>query len=653
MPFYKYEHIPGIDWLGSDMDSNLSVRQLGSVAAQFGKRRVLTESFGCCGWDVTPAELKKIAGFQYVNGVNVMCHHLIPYCSQGQRKYDHPPHFNKNNPWIKEHFTDFNDYLSKLGTLLSKGEEYVDVAILHPIRSAYFDFKRHGEEFGVLELDKQLQRTVRAFSSRGIAYHFLDETLLEEHGFTDGNIIGCGACGYTYLVLPEGIATMGKSTERLLRKYVEAGGKVLIMGQKPSYLEGETYEYTYLKNNCTLEEIMQAQPFQVEDIGTELYCTYRRLDDRPVLVVQNASGDKAFTQTFHFEDGSSQTVTVYQNDTVVLFPTAASQVKEKKLQEYEFAFQKAEVSFDNNFFTMDTVRYSKDGTNYSKPILVKRLFHQLLEERYMGRLWLKYDFQVQIIPKELMILAEKTDSWSYALNGVEIRLEERYENEPSLYMMDVTSLVRIGLNSFEMTLHWHQSEVTYYTLFGENVTESLKNCIVYDTELEPVYLMGKFGVYSAEQFECMDNETVCGHDFYIGSIPNRISEPVLEGLPFMRGHFNLHQKVLFPRKDILLCLAGRYLTAKVWINEQYAGELFFERRLDISAYVIEGENDVVVEFTAGNRNTFGPFHSELIETYVSPAMFTECTLPNYQSGVPRYKFKRFYKEDENQKCYYQ
>ena len=64
MPFYEYEHIPGIDWLGMDTDNELSPRQLGSAARQLGKRQTLTETFGCCGWNVSPADLRRIAGFQ-------------------------------------------------------------------------------------------------------------------------------------------------------------------------------------------------------------------------------------------------------------------------------------------------------------------------------------------------------------------------------------------------------------------------------------------------------------------------------------------------------------------------------------------------------------------------------------------------------------
>ena len=214
MPFYEYETIPGIDWLGADTNNELSPRQLGSAARQLGKKQTLTETFGCCGWNISPADLHRIAGFQYACGANLMCHHLIPYTEHGQRKRDYPAHFNPINPWVPTHFKDFNDYFARLGYLLAESEEPVNVAMLHPMRSAYFDYKRGTVDIPESHLDPSLRKACRTLSSRGIAYHFLDETLLEKYGFVDGDSIGCGACKYTYLVLPKILTMSAVSTPR-------------------------------------------------------------------------------------------------------------------------------------------------------------------------------------------------------------------------------------------------------------------------------------------------------------------------------------------------------------------------------------------------------------------------------------------------------
>ncbi|MBO5070148.1 MAG: hypothetical protein J6C37_07280 [Roseburia sp.] len=667
MPFYEYEHIPGIDWLGAGTDNELAARQLGSAARQLGKKQMLTETFGCCGWDISPSELRRVAGFQYACGVNLMCHHLVPYSEHGQRKRDYPAHYHPVNPWVKEHFKDFNDYFSRLGMLLADGEEPVNVAMLHPIRSAYFDYKRDQEStgFAVRELDEKLHEACRILSSRGIAYHFLDETLLETHGFVDGDSIGCGQCSYQYLVLPR-ILTMGAHTEKLIRRFVEGGGKVLLLDGKPEYLEGKPQDYSYLSSNCSLEEIVQAQPFAVENADTDIYCAYRKLDDTSFLFIQNASNCNAYTQTFRFMQNSFEccgeeirsflaldpltletkqmplTVTLPENGALLLIPSTEAAPAQKALQEYELQFADATVEFDTNFLTLDMVRYSKDGENYSEPLLRNKLFHQLLEERYEGALWLKYDFEIQTVPETLTLLAEKGDATRFYINGQPLDFAKACEDEPTLWMADISALVQEGWNNYEVVLPWHQSEETYYALFGEGVTESLRNCIAYDSEIEDVYLAGKFGVYSHSDYEDYDSSTVCGHDFYIGAVPAKVSEPTIEGLPFFRGKLTLRQNVVLADANTLLKVKGRYQTAGIHVNGQYAGELFFEHQLDISPYAKQGENKIEVEFTIGNRNLLGPFHFAGSEAGVGPGTFEAHNLPDSKDGHARYKLFRLY-----------
>ena len=247
MPFYEFEHIPGIDYLGRNLTSELAAKQVSSVASQLGKKQVLTETYACCGWDVTPQELKLIAETQYVAGVNLMCQHYVPYSDYGERKRDYPAHYFKGNPWVNKNFKEFNDYFSVLGEILAESEEIVNVGILHPIRSVYFDYKRFPETdyFGVEDIEIPFMGLIEEFSQRQIPHHYIDETILEKYGRVEGTKLIVGQCAYEYIVLPK-IYTMDKSTEKLLRAFVNAGGKVLLWDEKPCYLEGETYDYEYL-----------------------------------------------------------------------------------------------------------------------------------------------------------------------------------------------------------------------------------------------------------------------------------------------------------------------------------------------------------------------------------------------------------------------
>lgn len=657
MPFYEYEHMPGIDWLGIITDNELAPRQVGSAARQLGKKQILTETFGCCGWDVAPDELRRIAGFQYACGVNRICHHLVPYSERGQRKRDYPAHFHPVNPWVEEHMKEFNDYFSKLGYLLGEGNEPIQVAVLHPIRSAYFDYKRGVEDyengFQIQEFDDKFLKQCREISARGIGYHFLDETLLEKHGFVEEKRIGCGKCTYQYLILPS-IKTMGEHTEKLLRKYVESGGKILLLDSKPQYIEGHRYDYPYLYSNCTMEEIQKAQPFYMRETNTELYCTYREFGEHRFIYVQNGSRKKTYTQEFVFSDGTKSfleldlmtmqwnavelEVTFKENEAKLLFLSDEKIVPKKKPFEFEWNFKEAEVSFERNYMTIEKVRYSKDGENFSKPIPTRVLFRQMLQEQYKGRLWLAYDFDIDIMPEYLELLAEKEQYREYTINGEDITFSKPTVTEPSLWRADITSVVRKGTNRFQVQIDWYQTEKTYYALFGENITENLRNCVTYNSEIEAVYLVGKFGVYSKNGFEINDEESVCAEEFVIGEIPRYVSELTTEGFPFFRGKITLKQNVRFERTDILLNVKGRYTAAEVRVNQELAGTILFGTRLDISSYVKLGENEIEITFIIGNRNLLGPFHYKEKEEWIGPHTFEEQTIKD--------KFYRFYTEEE-------
>ena len=607
MPFYEYEHIPGIDWLGMDTNNELSPRQLGSAARQLGKRQTLTETFGCCGWNASPADLRRIAGFQYACGANLMCQHLIPYSEHGQRKRDYPAHFNPINPWVQDRFKEFNDYFSRLGYLLAESDEPVNVAMLHPMRSAYFTYKR-GDVRDVFipdsDLDPDLFKACRTLSSRGIAYHFLDETLLERHGFTDGDKIGCGQCRYTYLVLPK-MRTMGEHTEKLLRKFVENGGKLLLLDGIPGYLEGQPFDYSYLQGNCTLADIENDQPFTVSNTDTELYSTYRIFEGKPYLFVQNASAKDRYTQTFTFRDGSRSflavdpitmqtkplplTVTLEKNEALLLTTSDASAPEIKEKSRLKLRFENAKAELGNNFLTMDTLRWSEDGENFSQPMLCGELTQLLLKRRYEGKIWLRYEFDIQDVPEKMHLLMEKAEG-IHRVNGHIISFDRNLPEEKCVMIANISPYIQPGENRFETELHWHQSEETYYALFGDDVTENMLHCIVYDSEIEAVYLAGHFGVGSYAEFEPYDGEFLLGHSFRITKAPETVTEPVTDGLPFFRGDLTLTQTVNLSETDLILELPGDYLTAKVHVNGRYAGEFCYNGTLDISDFTVLGDN---------------------------------------------------------------
>ncbi len=635
MPFYEYEHIPGIDYLGGWIGGEIAPKQVSSVAAQLGRRQVITETYGCCGWDVNPIELKRVAECQYVSGVNLMCQHLLPYSEYGQRKRDYPAHYSEINPWVNKSFAEFNGYFSYLGKLLAESDEPVFVGVLHPIRSAYFDYKFSPSEnwHGLGDiLEKPFERLTSELCKKGILHHYIDETLLEKYGKAHNGVIYLGKCAYKYLVIPK-IFTMDKSTEAILRKFVSDGGRVILYDGKPEYLEGEPYDYSYLETNATYEEILSEQPYTVK-ASEDVRATYRiDKDGREFIYAVNLGNETDVT--FTVKNGTSfssydilkdeyrempLTVHFDRDESFILY------VSDKKCDtpptlsplrlDGEFTVShKAE-----NFLTLDMIRYSKDGVSYSEPIHHMGILDILLKERYFGKLYLKYEFYVDELPEKCILLAEE-DRPIVKINDTGVDKIGVWEYERSIYKYDIAGYIVKGKNEIVIGLDYSQSEDVYYALFGENVTESLKNCLAYTTNIEPVYIMGDFGVYGAFT-EGKRSDVLLGNNFRIGKQKTKISSLIEDGFPFFSGDIALEKTVFVDSTDRELVIDGRFQIIDVFVNGQYIDRMMFSRRLDISKYLKAGENEIKLVLTVSRRNLFGPFHTIWEEPgFVGPDTF--------------------------------
>ena len=224
MPQYQYYHIPGMDWLGRHIKPVTAPVQVASVCAQTGKKQVLSETFALCGWNVKFEELKWIYQWQMVHGINLLCQHLESYSLKGIRKRDYPASLFRHQPWWND-YRQFNDYVSRLGVLLSEGEIRTDVLILHGQSSAWLSFA--GEH------NKAMDRYFDSFNQLSelldaahINYHYGDETMIAMHGAVTGDKFIIGRQRYSVLVMPQ-MKNFSPEVYARVQQFVAAGGKVL------------------------------------------------------------------------------------------------------------------------------------------------------------------------------------------------------------------------------------------------------------------------------------------------------------------------------------------------------------------------------------------------------------------------------------------
>ncbi|MEW4370152.1 glycosyl hydrolase [Paenibacillus kandeliae] len=236
MASYEYMQTPGIDWLGRFIDNPLTPKQASSVAHQLGQKFVLSETFGCSGWNVSFADLKWIAEWQYVHGINLMCQHLEGYSMRGIRKRDYPPSLYYQQPWWSD-YSRFNDYFSRLSLLLSESTPQHDILLLHPIRSAWLVYNNRTYEEG-----ERLNRDFVAVSEWLCGLHYGhdygSESIIDGHGHVQQGEFVIGQSSYRTVILPP-MLTISSYTLDLLLQLLEQGGQVLALGTLPSSVEGK------------------------------------------------------------------------------------------------------------------------------------------------------------------------------------------------------------------------------------------------------------------------------------------------------------------------------------------------------------------------------------------------------------------------------
>lgn len=620
MPFYEYQTMPGIDHLGRGINSPAKPKQVSSVAKQLGKKRVLTETFAGCGWDVFPKTLKRIAEWQYVNGVNVMCHHLLPYSERGNRKRDYPAHFSWANPWVRKNIKSFNDYFARLGYLLGESDELVNVAIFCPIRSVYLEYKRDNLDKGSKVNASYLDLTLE-LAKMHVPYHLLDETIMAKHAKVENGKLIVGKKSYGYVVFPETL-TLDKKTAELFEEFFRQGGKLLFTEKAPTYIEAQPHEYQF-RTNTDFEEIIKAQEYFVDDVHTEVQATIREIDGVKFIFAVNLSDKNPQTLTFNGDFGSftrlnletletqkiSKKVHFDAGESFVLFLDDGETPFKEKSRAITIDGEYEVLSDSGNYLTLDRLSYSVDGVNYSKPLNHLAVFDTLLKERYAGDLYLKYTFDVEKVPKCISFLAEDMNSEWCEVNGKKIVFDSFSDFDKGVLKADISSLVKKGENVAVIKINYFQSDDVYFALFNEKATESLRNKLVYNTNVEACYLQGDFGVFSRSGLLKGERQGVWyGDNFYIAEKKKFVTDMVLDGYPFFAGEIMLKKNFTYSGGDCVININGNYGYAEVYVNDKRVFKPYFDNRVDVTSLVKKGENQLKIVLYTGNKNLLGPHH---------------------------------------------
>ena len=611
MPTYEYEHIPAIDWLGRECGTALSPKQVASVAAQLGKKYILTETYGCAGFDVTPRELKSIGDFQYFYGVTTMCQHLYPYSMAGRGKTDHPPVFSPHGNW-GDTFKVFNEYFARLGYLIANTKEKCDVAVLHPMRDIWLDYIRSDDYESVKETEDSFKELLDLLAANGITYHFLDEHLLEKYGSAEGDTLRVGKCAYKTVIVPK-MRTISAATYALLKEYK---GKMLALGS-PNYLDGKPYDVELL-SNTNFEEIKHGRTVQFNCMDGHSFMTYRSGELGEFLFLKNNSHlqeshvclkEKGFVR-LDLETLTTKSIeedmTLCAGEGLVLM--RADDVQKStaiKITDITDKFNITGIS--PNYLVMDYAQMAREGEEFGARRAVSGLFEDLLRENYKGVVSVRQTFILKArIP--LALVMERSRYTKTMLNGRELKFEQS-DFDINFQQADISDFVKKGENELVYSLDFYQHDVVHFALFDPEATESLRNCLYYDTSLEPAYLKGNFVVNPDHSLQRPSGSIPLGSDLY------------KRGYPFFKGEYRLAGDIEWKGKGrAVLSLSGKYHVAELFVNGACVPFVLVTKR-DITDYLKQGENSAEIVVRSSLRNLFGPHHFRTEPMGVSPYHF--------------------------------
>ena len=260
MRFYEHMGYPGVDVLTEHNRCYWIVKQLASAARQLDKKWLLSELYGCTGWQFDFKSHKAVGDWQALFGINLRCQHLSWYTMEGESKRDYPASILHQSPWYKD-YAAVEDHFARMGVVLSAGKPDCDVLVLNPVESlwcqAYLGWARWimNASPDVGPYEQRYQQLFHMLTDNHVDFDYGEEQIMRDKWSlaTDeqGNaLLKIGQATYR-TVLVTNMLTIRPTTLKILKAFSEAGGTVIFAGELPAYVDAVASEVpAALAQNC-------------------------------------------------------------------------------------------------------------------------------------------------------------------------------------------------------------------------------------------------------------------------------------------------------------------------------------------------------------------------------------------------------------------
>jgi len=678
-----YSHMPGIDclmnqWQTGPHDQFGNARppkMIRSVANQLGQPRTMSETYGAGGWDLSFLDQKRIADWEFALGVNFINQHLSYMTIMGARKRDHPQSFSYHEPWWPAYKV-MGDYLGRLSVVTSLGRQVNRILVLEPTTTAWMHYAPGPQPERLKDIGDGFARFLNRLEAAQVEYDLGSEDILRNHGRAEGQKMAVGERSYDVIVLPAQTENLNGPTLELLSGHLKAGGRVFSLSEAVRYVDGKSSE--------AVEKLAAAQAanwvvkseegmiagltdlcapdirFSDLDGDRAMFFHQRRLlADAELLFLANISPDKTMSGKFAGKGKSVETWDPFSGE-VSPYPGAALEGKvevafnlppggsalfclgPKKAGRVENPeYRWGELVSDNgliikvdspNVLTIDHCDL-KVGTKNEKDLYFYEAQRKTFQHHGLERdPWdnaVQYKTNILDLDKFGPDSGFEASFWFEVAAGVESSSLRLAVERPALYEVSVNgSKVEPLAGQWWLDKAFGVFEIGGLCQNGRNRITLRASPFTIHTELEPVYILGDFGLASAEKGFLL-----------VPPAPLNLGLWSEQGRPLYAGGVSYSKAFTLsapdPGKERILVRLGKWRgsVAEIKVGGKSAGFIFappFE--LDITDSIGPGRNEVSITVFGTLKNTLGPHHNNPPLGTAWPGMFQKGPEGGYPAG---------------------
>jgi hypothetical protein len=669
MAMYAWHQQPAIDLLFNQYAEGVNAqfgnvragRELASVANQMGRRRTLSETYGASGWELRFEDMKRLGDWEYAQGINFMNQHLSYSTLVGGRKYDFPQSFGEHDPWWSQYHVLAN-YFARLSLALSAGETHNDTLILEPTTSTWMYASRPDASPRLMEIGSAFQTFLNTLEARQIEYDLGDEQILREFGKNEGAKLAVKHPAYSRVVLPVGTESLDRSTVALLEKFLAAGGTVLSFVEPPRLVGGEASDAVaalakkYAARWKRLSAPEQLVPAGVASLnlekpaGGKLFHLRRHLDGGEVVFLVNSSLEEDARGAFTVPGRFVQKMDAFTG-AFTPYPCELAKGQSAKAAA-------ARISFDLPPAGSLLLYISLKGVPAAPPVAaphraetpvapagamtVHALSPNLLKIDYLdlklagkeergvyffkaqeeifkhfgfdGNPWLStVQYKTEILDKDHFPEGSGFEASFHfkVAPGVDLKNMQAVVERPWLWKVLING---VEVNSPEGAA-WIDPDFGRYNIAasahaGENVLTLIAQPFTVHHELEPVYILGDFGVKAEAAGWSIAPAAALA-----------TGEWKAQGLPFFSDRVGYSRRYTLKAGPAVIVRLGKWwgATAEVRVNGKSAGAMVSRPwEADITSLVKSGDNEIEVIVYGSLKNVFGPHLGKINRGLVTP-----------------------------------